>query len=88
MVEALSEGAVSVSSLAEPLAISLSLAMQHLAVLEASGLVRTHKRGRVRMCQIDALALRRAERWLAERIIWDNRLGRLETLLGETDKEV
>ena len=88
MVERLSEGAVSVSSLARPLAISLSSAMQHLAVLEACGLVKTRKRGRVRICQLDAAALGQVERWLAQRAIWTDRLIRLERLMGEQQQDV
>ena len=55
MVDRLSRGPASVSQLAEPLAMSLSAVVQHLNVLEASGLVRSEKRGRVRTCQIALL---------------------------------
>jgi len=48
IVEKLSTGAVSVSSLAKPLDITLAAVVQHLQVLEKSGLVRTTKVGRVR----------------------------------------
>ena len=53
MVERLSRGPASVSELARPLPMSLSSAMQHLAVLEAEGLVRSQKVGRVRMCTFE-----------------------------------
>ena len=58
MVERLSRGPASVSELAEPLAISLPAVLQHLQVLEGSGLVRSEKAGRVRTCRIDPAALR------------------------------
>src|SRR3546814_14269381 len=53
MVERLSRGPASVSELARPLAMSLPSVMQHLQVLEASGLVRSEKAGRVRTCRIE-----------------------------------
>ena len=84
MVERLTRGEASVSELAEPLDMTLSAVVQHLAVLEASGLVRTAKIGRVRTCQIEPKALRAAERWIADRrTLWERRLDRLGTYLAE-----
>ena len=57
MVERLSRGPAPVSELARPLPMSLPAAMQHLGVLEAAGLVRSRKVGRVRTCSIEAGAL-------------------------------
>ncbi|MBV8749002.1 MAG: winged helix-turn-helix transcriptional regulator [Candidatus Eremiobacteraeota bacterium] len=86
MVERLSRGPASVSELAKPLAISLPAAIQHLQVLEASGLVRSEKTGRVRTCRIQAAALKSAENWLsARRATWERRLDRLAGYLGEDD---
>src|SRR5659263_240001 len=67
MVERLSRGPASVSALAEPLEMSRPAVMQHLQVLEASGLVRSEKVGRVRICRIDPAALKPAEQWIARR---------------------
>jgi Predicted transcriptional regulators len=67
MVERLSRSPASVSELARPLDMTLSAVVQHLAVLEASGLVRSEKVGRVRTCRIEPAALRSAERWISER---------------------
>jgi len=84
MVERLTRGAASVSELAKPLDMTLSAVVQHLAVLEASGLVRTAKIGRVRTCQIEPKALRAAEQWIADRrTLWERRLDRLGTYLAE-----
>lgn len=84
MVERLSRGPTSVSELAQPLAMSLSAVVQHLQVLEASGLVRTEKVGRVRTCRIDPTALRTAEEWIARRrAMWARRLDRLGDYLAE-----
>ena len=83
MVERLCRGPASVSELARPLAMSLPAVVQHLKVLEASGLVRSEKIGRVRTCRIDARALRTAERWINERrTLWERRLDRLGDYLA------
>jgi DNA-binding transcriptional ArsR family regulator len=84
MVERLSRGPASVSELARPLPMSLAAVLQHLQVLERSGLVRTEKVGRVRTCRIEPAALRAAERWIAERRAgWERRLDRLGDYLAE-----
>lgn len=84
MVERLSCGPASVGELAEPHAMSLSAVVQHLQVLEASGLVRSEKVGRVRTCRLEPAALRAAERWIAERrASWEHRLDRLGDVLAE-----
>jgi DNA-binding transcriptional ArsR family regulator len=83
MVERLSRGPASVSQLAEPLAMSLSAVVQHLQVLEASGLVRSEKIGRVRTCTIEPKALSLAERWISDRrTLWERRLDRLGDFLA------
>ncbi|HLG86684.1 MAG TPA: metalloregulator ArsR/SmtB family transcription factor [Alphaproteobacteria bacterium] len=86
MVERLSRGPAPVSELAEPLPMSLPSAMQHLGVLEAAGLVRSQKRGRVRICAIEPQALSQAERWInARRLEWEHRLDRLGDYLKTLD---
>jgi DNA-binding transcriptional ArsR family regulator len=88
MVDRLVQGPASVSELAKPLAMSLPAVMQHLAVLEASGLVTSEKVGRVRTCRIEPKALTQAERWIAERrALWERRLDRLGQFLEETKDE-
>jgi DNA-binding transcriptional ArsR family regulator len=88
MVEQLIAGPASVSDLAKPLSISLPGVMQHLAVLEESGLVTSEKVGRVRTCRIDPAALSAAERWLTERREeWERRLDRLGQFLDATKDE-
>ena len=78
MVERLTRGPASVSDLAGPLKITLPGVMQHVAVLEASGLIESSKVGRVRTCRIAPRALSDAERWIAERRTeWERRLDRL-----------
>ena len=88
MVEQLTRGPASVSELAKPLAMSLPAVVQHLQVLEASGLVRSDKAGRVRTCHIEPKALRTAEHWIAERrTTWERRLDRLGEILAAGEDE-
>jgi DNA-binding transcriptional ArsR family regulator len=87
MVERLSRGPASVSDLARPLEMSLPAVMQHLQVLEASGLVRSEKTGRVRTCRIEPKVFEKAEGWFANRrAAWERRLDRLGELLAEEDE--
>ncbi|QSQ25515.1 helix-turn-helix transcriptional regulator [Pyxidicoccus parkwayensis] len=88
MVERLCRGPASVSELAQPLDMSLPAVVQHLQVLETSGLVRTEKVGRVRTCRIEPQALRAAEQWITERrSLWERRLDRLGDFLEENPEE-
>ncbi len=82
IVERLAQGPASVSELAKPFEMSLPAVVQHLQVLEGSGLVTTKKEGRVRTCTLDAGALTRAETWINERRRnWEKRLDKLGHLL-------
>lgn len=86
MVERLSRGPASVSELAEPLTMSLPAVMQHVQVLETSGLVRSEKVSRTRVCRLEPAALGTAERWIAERRAgWERRLDRLGDVLAEAN---
>jgi DNA-binding transcriptional ArsR family regulator len=82
IVEHLSRGSLSVSDLAKPLDITLAAVVQHLQVLEESGIVRTEKIGRVRSCQLEPRGLCIAERWISERRSkWERNFDRLGELL-------
>jgi DNA-binding transcriptional ArsR family regulator len=84
VLERLARGPASVKELARPTAMSLPAVMQHLRVLEAAGLVRSSKAGRVRTYQIEPVALRTAEDWIAgQRTAWERRLDRLGDVLSE-----
>ena len=88
MVERLSRGPASVSELAAPLTMSLPAVMQHLAMLEAGGIVTSEKVGRVRTCQIRPEALSLAETWINQRRTqWERRLDRLGEFLATEDEE-
>jgi DNA-binding transcriptional ArsR family regulator len=89
MVDRLTHGPASVSELARPLRMSLPAVVQHLHVLEASGLVRSHKLGRVRTCSVEPAALRAAERWISDRrTFWEESLDQLgEYLAADRGKQ-
>lgn len=88
IVERLSRGPASVSELARPLPMSLPAVVQHLQVLQVSGLVSSEKVGRVRICRIEPEALRPVERWIgARRSSVERRLDRLGEYLAEGDDE-
>ena len=88
LIEKISEGPISVSQLAEPLHITLAAVVQHLQVLEESGLVHTEKIGRIRTCRIEPQGLSLVEQWIADRrSLWERRFDRLGELLAEEDEE-
>ena len=87
IVDRLSRGPASVSDLAKPLPMSLPAVVQHLQVLEQSGLVTTAKVGRVRTCTIDSGALSLAEQWINDRrLTWERRFDRLGAFLNAEEE--
>lgn len=88
MVDRLARGPASVSELAEPFDMTLAAVVQHLKVLEDSGVVRTAKVGRVRTCRIEPAALTSAEQWITKRkALWERRLDRLGEVLSKRNKK-
>ncbi len=88
MVNRLCHGPASVSELAGPLTMSLPSVMQHLQVLELSGLVQSQKVGRVRTCTIDREVLSLAEQWISDRrALWGRRLDALGDYLADNPEE-
>jgi DNA-binding transcriptional ArsR family regulator len=87
ILEKLTAGPVSVSQLAVPLKMTLAAVVQHLQVLEGSGLVRTEKLGRVRTCRLDPVGFSVAAKWIADRrSMWETRFDQLGDLLAEDDE--
>jgi DNA-binding transcriptional ArsR family regulator len=85
VIDRLSAGPATVSQLAAPFEMALPSFVQHLKMLEDCGLIRTHKKGRVRTCEINTKTLSEAEQWISERrAFWENRLDALELYLDET----
>lgn len=84
----LGRGAASVGDLAAPFEMALPSFMKHVHMLEAAGLIRTRKEGRVRYCEIDEARLAAVGSWLEEqRAIWESRTDRLERFVVEKQKE-
>ncbi|MGV3623841.1 MAG: ArsR/SmtB family transcription factor [Archangium sp.] len=84
MLEQLSNGPASVSALAEPLRISLAAVVQHLDVLGDANLITSEKVGRVRLCRLNTVGLRAAEKWLSDRRhLVDATTDRISALLDE-----
>lgn len=86
MVERLSYGPASVSQLAAPFDMTLAAVVQHVQVLEQSGVITSEKVGRVRTCRLAPKTLAAAERWIADRRArMERRLDRLGAFLDEED---
>jgi DNA-binding transcriptional ArsR family regulator len=87
IVERLSRGPATVSDLAAPFAMTFAAVVQHLQVLEACGLIRSEKVGRVRTCRIEPRGLAPIADWIAERrTLAERRLDRLGEILAEADR--
>ncbi len=86
----LCQGPTSVSDLAAPFRMALPSFVQHLGVLEKSGLIYSTKKGRVRTCHVKAQQLSVAESWIAtQRSLWEQRLNQFDAYVktlkpGET----
>lgn len=88
VVERLGAGPAAVTELARPFGMALPSFVQHLSVLEESGLVRSRKRGRVRTYQLSPNPLAAAERWLdGQRALWERRLDQLDQLLLDQEED-
>lgn len=80
----LGRGPASVGELAEPFPITLPSFMKHIRMLEANGLIRTSKTGRVRTCTLVPERLALVDDWLAdERRLWEGRTDRLQALVTD-----
>ncbi len=87
ILDKLSEGPLTASQLTTPLDITLTAVIQHLRLLEESGLVHTEKVGRVRTCRIETAGFSVLEQWINDhRSMWERRLDRLGDLLAESDE--
>lgn len=88
VVSRLAEGEMPVSALAEPFDMALPSFVQHLKVLEDSGLIASEKRGRSRWCRLVPARFGEAADWMErERRRWDERLDRLDSYLNTSNKE-
>ncbi len=84
VLERLSRGTATVKELADPFEMALPSFLQHLKMLEQSGLVTSVKKGRVRTVAIAPESFEQAENWLSvQRAMWESRLDRLDNYLRE-----
>ena len=78
------DGALSLSELKRPLAMSRQAVTKHLDILEAAGLVSMRVEGRERVHELEAAPLTELRDWLAPyEAAWDRRLQRLVDHLEE-----
>ena len=83
IVERLTVHPATVTELAEQYSMSMSGVLQHVRILERSGLVHSRKSGRIRSCWVDADALDEMELWARRhRHQLNNRLDNLEAFLA------
>ena len=88
VIEQLCLGPRSMTELSRPFRITLPSLSKHLDSLEAGGLVRSTKRGRVRTYRIVPARLEVAQRWLADRrALWERRLDQLDEHLKTLQEE-
>ena len=88
VIARLTRSPASVSELAEPFDMALPSFVQHLRVLESSGLVRSTKAGRVRTYQLVPKRLQVAEHWLAaQRDLWERRMDRFERYVSTMEDD-
>lgn len=84
----LGKGPASISDLAEPFDMALPSFMKHIHFLEGSGLIQTHKQGRVRTCIIEKQRFQAVEAWLSQqRSLWEGRTDRLEQFVTKAQAE-
>lgn len=84
VLQQLAAGPASVKELAAPFDMALPSFLQHLDILETSGLVTSKKTGRVRMCAMQPVALDPVEEWIRERkAVWEGRFDRMDTYLTD-----
>lgn len=85
IVQQLARGQVSVTNLAASRRVTVAAVLKHLSVLEAAGLIRTRKVGRLRQCALIPQPMRELADWLNfYHSLWEARLDRLENLLKPT----
>ena len=88
IIERLSRGEARVTDVAEPFHMSLNAVSKHIRVLEASGVVERHRKGRDHILSINTHSLDEADGWIERmRSFWEQRLDAMEHLLHELKKD-
>jgi DNA-binding transcriptional ArsR family regulator len=87
IIERLSRGEARVTDVAEPFPMSLNAVSKHIRVLEASGVVERHRKGRDHILSINTRSLDEVDGWIeGMRCYWEERLDAMEGLLRELKK--
>ncbi len=84
IIERLSHSEARVTEIAEPFPMSLNAVSKHIRVLEASGVIERHRKGRDHILSINTNSLDEADGWIeGMRQFWEKRLDAMERLLNE-----
>jgi DNA-binding transcriptional ArsR family regulator len=88
IIERLSRSEARVTDVAEPFPISLNAVSKHIRVLEETGVVERHRKGRDHILSINTRSLDEVDGWIGRtRRYWDERLDAMERLLRELNKD-
>ena len=88
IIERLSRSEARVTEIAEPFPMSLNAVSKHIRVLEASGVIERHKKGRDHILSINTGSLDEVDGWIERtRRYWAERLDAMERLLHELEKD-
>jgi len=88
ILEQLSQGAFTVTELAEPYDISLPAVSKHLRVLEKAGLLIRQKDGRIHYCSFDARPIKGAAKWLERyKRFWEAQFDALDEFLTKPTEQ-
>ena len=88
IIERLSRSEARVTEIAEPFQMSLNAVSKHIRVLEASGVVERHRKGRDHILSINTRSLNEVDGWIAQtRRYWEGRLDDMERLLHDLGKD-
>jgi DNA-binding transcriptional ArsR family regulator len=84
IIERLSRSEARVTEVAEPFHMSLNAVSKHIRVLEASGVIERHRKGRDHILSINRRSLDEVDGWIEQmRRYWAERLDAMEHLLRE-----
>lgn len=88
ILQKLAAGAATVTELSKPFAMSLPAITKHLKVLEKAGLITKSRDAQFRPCQMNALPLKEAVKWMEQYSkFWEESLDRLEIYMNELEKK-
>ncbi|MHB8813936.1 MAG: ArsR/SmtB family transcription factor [Steroidobacteraceae bacterium] len=88
IIERLSRGEARVTEVAEPFHMSLNAVSKHIRVLEASGVIERHRKGRDHILSINTHSLDEVDSWIERtRCYWEERLNAMEGLLRELKRD-